>query len=197
MLSKVRNNNPAFLNNVSLTNRLERADQADLEVIPGWETFNPDEKKFLAVYPWFGQKKSAAKYIGRTAQWLDRHQRQNPVFKSAIDSRQWAPVKMARQLGADLLGKSMMRLDELLEPGVDKRTQLEAIKHLHKLNSMGVPEAEDPRAILNQNLTIKMFDWGQGEEARIVGYKPPGHVVDGEVIEIQGDDDQSPPVESG
>ena len=57
---------------MALQQRIQVMDQVDLEQLPGWETFVPDEKRFLSVYPWFGQKKMAAEYIGKSAQWVDR-----------------------------------------------------------------------------------------------------------------------------
>ena len=50
-------------------------DQVDLESLSGWETFVPDDKRYLSVYPWLGQKKMAADYISKSAQWVDRGQR--------------------------------------------------------------------------------------------------------------------------
>ncbi len=107
----------------ALRNRVMAMDNADAESLPGWETFTPDEKQFLMVYPWFGEKKMAAEYIGRNAQWFDRRQRQSQMFKDAVNSRASNTSRIARQYGADLLGKAMLRLEEMLEPnGADKRS---------------------------------------------------------------------------
>ena len=96
------------------------------------------------VYPWFGEKKMTAEYIGRNAQWFDRRQRQSQIFKDAVNSRASSTSRIARQYGADLLGKAMLRLEEMLEPnGADKRTQLEAIKLLMRMN--GTAETEEPQ----------------------------------------------------
>ena len=47
---------PAML--TKFRNQISKADEDDLNSLFGWETFNPDEKKFLAVFGWFGEKKS-------------------------------------------------------------------------------------------------------------------------------------------
>ena len=146
----------------ALQQRFQAMDQVDLEGLPGWETFVPDEKRFLSVYPWFGEKKLAAEYIGKTAQWVDRRQRRYPSFREAVDSRAGTPDRIAKQYGADLLGKGMMRLEEMLEPnGADKRTQLDAVKLLLRMN--GVVEGEPVHPAFgmgnNQavNVSVKMF----------------------------------------
>ena len=59
----------------ALHERIQGMDQVDQESLSGWETFVPDEKRFLSVYPWLGQKKMASDYIGKIAQWVDRRQR--------------------------------------------------------------------------------------------------------------------------
>ena len=86
-----------------LRERVERMDETDLESLPGRESFTPAEKQFLAVYPWFGQKKMAAEYIGRSSQWYDRRQRQNPMFRQAVYSRAGTPSRIARQYLASML----------------------------------------------------------------------------------------------
>ena len=117
------------------TRRIEAMDQVDLESLQGWDSFTPDQKRFLAVYPWFGQKKTASEYIGHNKQWVDRNQRRDTAFREAVDSRLHSPERIARHYGADLLGKAMLRLDEMLdEGGADKRTQLDAIKTVLRLN---------------------------------------------------------------
>ena len=126
---------PALLNR--FRQQISAADEDDLNGLEGWDSFEPDEKKFLAVFGWFGQKNLAAEYIGRSAQWVDRHQRGNPLFKAAVKSRDGMQTRIARNYGADLLGKAMMRLDSMLdENGADKRTQLNAIQTVLKMNQV-------------------------------------------------------------
>jgi uncharacterized NAD(P)/FAD-binding protein YdhS len=135
---------PAMINR--FRQQISAADEDDLNALDGWDSFGPDEKKFLAVFGWFGQKNLAAEYIGRSAQWVDRHQRQNPLFKEAVKSRDGMQTRIARNYGADLLGKAMLRLDAMLdEDGADKRTQLNAIQTVLKMNQVDgtVPEQND------------------------------------------------------
>ena len=138
------NVHPAIANRFS--KQISKADEDDLNALVGWNSFEPDEKKFLAVYGWFGQKNLAAEYIGRSAQWVDRHQRGNSLFKEAVISRDGMQTRIARNYGADLLGKAMLRLDAMLdEGGADKRTQLNAIQTVLKMNQVdgAAPEQND------------------------------------------------------
>jgi len=132
------------------------ADEDDLNTLNGWDSFTPEEKKFLAVFGWFTEKKSAAEYIGKSAQWVDRHQRQNPLFKEAVKLRDGMQVRIARNYGADLLGKAMLRLDSMLdENGADKRTQLNAIQTVLKMNQVDGAAPEQNDAGLRAISTLK------------------------------------------
>ena len=169
----------------ALRDRVAAMDNADAESLPGWETFTPDEKQFLMVYPWFGEKKMAAEYIGRNAQWFDRRQRQSQIFKDAVNSRASSTSRIARQYGADLLGKGMLRLEEMLEPnGADKRTQLEAIKLLMRMN--GTAETEEPQGPVrphNLNNIIMFGTEGENQRGAMLGLPvDEGQVVEGAVV---------------
>ena len=145
---------PALANR--FRNQISKADEDDLNALSGWDSFEPDEKKFLAVYGWFGEKKLASEYIGRSAQWVDRHQRSNPLFKEAVISREGMQTRIARNYGADLLGKAMLRLDAMLdEGGADKRTQLNAIQTILKMNRLDGTEPEVNDAGLRAMETLK------------------------------------------
>ena len=135
------------------------ADEDDLNTLNGWDSFTPEEKKFLAVFGWFTEKKSAAEYIGKSAQWVDRHQRQNPLFKEAVKVRDGMQVRIARNYGADLLGKAMLRLDSMLdENGADKRTQLNAIQTVLKMNQVDGTAPEQNDAGLRAISTLKSLN---------------------------------------
>ena len=146
---------PAMINR--FRQQISAADEDDINALDGWDSFEPDEKKFLAVFGWFGQKNLAAEYIGRSAQWVDRHQRQNPLFKEAIKSRDGMQTRIARNYGADLLGKAMLRLDAMLdEGGADNRTQLDAIKTILKMNHIEGKSADNSPTLENNfaNITV-------------------------------------------
>ena len=135
------------------------ADEDDLNTLNGWDSFTPEEKKFLAVFGWFTEKKSAAEYIGKSAQWVDRHQRGNPLFKEAVKLRDGMQVRIARNYGADLLGKAMLRLDSMLdENGADKRTQLNAIQTVLKMNQVDGTAPEQNDAGLRAISTLKSLN---------------------------------------
>ena len=159
---------PAMLN--KFRNKIAKVDEDDLNNLLGWESFTPDEKKFLAVFGWFGEKKSAAEYIGKSAQWVDRHQRKNPLFKEAVNSRDDMQVRIARKFGADLIGKAVLRLDAMLdEDGADKRTQLNAIQTVLRMNHMDGKEEEPDDAALQL-----LKQWRQYQAPQITVTNIPG-----------------------
>ena len=81
------------------------------------------------------------------------------MFKAAVKSRDGMQTRIARNYGADLLGKAMLRLDAMLdEGGADKRTQLNAIQTVLKMNRLdGTEEEKDYGAINFMNELRKRF----------------------------------------
>ena len=53
---------PALLNRFK--QQISTADEDDLNGLEGWDSFEPDEKKFLAVFGWFGIVKSRLRLGG-------------------------------------------------------------------------------------------------------------------------------------
>ena len=147
------------------------ADEDDLNTLNGWDSFTPEEKKFLAVFGWFTEKKSAAEYIGKSAQWVDRHQRQNPLFKEAVKVRDGMQVRIARNYGADLLGKAMLRLDSMLdEGGADKRTQLNAIQLVLKMNHLDGTEEEQNDNALKFMKGLRQISQARQNSVTVTGF---------------------------
>jgi hypothetical protein len=118
----------------AIDQRAQELEQANLVGLPGWEALSPDEKKFLLVLQWTGGKRATAEFIGKNASWYERRRRENPMFRGTVDNGTWSQVEIARQFGVDRLGRSMLQLNEFLDPlFADKRLQLDAIKHLHRV----------------------------------------------------------------
>ena len=62
-------------------------------------------------------------------------------------------TRIARNYGADLLGKAMLRLDSMLdENGADKRTQLNAIQTVLRMNHVEGKTVDNEQGIENINL---------------------------------------------
>ena len=106
-------------------------------LLRGWESFSPLEKEFLTYLPWIGTRIGAAKAMGKNEQWVQGRQRQNPLFKEAVEFRSQLRTQIVRELGKDALGQSMMRLIEKLAKDYPSQAiQMKAIEHLHKI--MGI-----------------------------------------------------------
>lgn len=105
-----------------------------LRTIPGWEVFSPVEKEFLCLLPWYGSKNDTARAIGRSEGWLKHREKINAAFREATKHPTVLATNIHEPMGQDLVGKSMLRLNEMLEPTFnDKRTQFQVIKYLHTL----------------------------------------------------------------
>jgi hypothetical protein len=57
---------PALLSKEKVRERFQAEDEKLMYAIPGWETFTPLDKQFLAVLPYAGKKKAAAELVGKS-----------------------------------------------------------------------------------------------------------------------------------
>ena len=79
-------------------------------------------------------------------------------------------VRIARKFGADLIGKAVLRLDAMLdEDGADKRTQLNAIQTVLRMNHMDGKEEEPDDAALQL-----LKQWRQYQAPNITVTNIPG-----------------------
>jgi hypothetical protein len=125
-------------------------DEDNLNTIPGWELLTADQKRFLTILPYYKTLSEAALFIGRDYKWARSQQRTNVVFKGAVEHRSWAPVAVARAYGADLMGKALFVLDELLSPGskAPPSTRLDAAKTVLRINGIhDAPKQEGVNAL--------------------------------------------------
>ena len=114
----------------SLQRDLAIKDEEDLDTIPGWDNFSPLKKKLLTVMPWFA---------------------------TGIDAYGSA-VRMVRNLGADMLGKAILRLDFYIDsPDVPARDQLKAIEMVMNMNHIDATNAKSDSGLVNYG-EIQMFN---------------------------------------
>ena len=132
---------PALLSKEKVRERFQAEDEKLMYAIPGWETFTPLDKQFLAVLPYAGKKKAAAELVGKSYQWYFKRRATKPFFSAAVDSRTRAPSDVLYGWVTDALAQSGVKLMDLIlqeswmKP--DKKLQLEAIKHLHSIAGIG------------------------------------------------------------
>jgi hypothetical protein len=123
---------------------LARMDNEHLAALPGWEQFPQVWKKFLLMRAYFASDRECAEVVApqETTWWVHKAMTESPQFKMAVERRRNALYSIIRHYTADMMAKSVLRLDRMLdaEVQVDAKTQLEAIKWLHRLNGLGEPE---------------------------------------------------------
>jgi len=163
-------------------------DDAELESLPGWDTFSPDQKRFLTILPYYATKSAAAQSIGFDSRWWSNGASYNRAFKEAAELREDTRVRILRSSAIDMLGKTALRLDEMLDPGVPKSVQMDAIKHVH--NIVGIIKPKDNgdsdlrRATLINTKNLQMFEGSKTERKKRKDQSAP--VVETEVMEGDG-----------
>ena len=139
-----------------------RQDEDDLNAIVGWERFSPLKKQILTVMPWFADGLSAYRYIKddpeASTNTFDSIKTKDPDFRRAIDHRKGTPVRMVQQLGADMLGRAMLRLNYYIDAqDVPARDQLKAIEMIMNMNHIDSGNAGDKNGIINYG-KVNMFN---------------------------------------
>jgi len=132
----------------SLQKDLALKDEEDLDIIPGWERFSPLKKKLLTVMPWFADAVSAYRYVkddpDATSHSLQLLRERDREFADALEYRRGSAVRMVRNLGADMLGKAMLRLNYYIDSeDVPPRDQLKAIEMVMNMNHIDSSSAAD------------------------------------------------------
>ena len=104
------------------------ADAQGLVTIPGWETFNTQQKEFLCYLPWFGSKNATQDNLGLNKMWVYSSQKKNPLFQQACDQRLALKAQIVQAMGSDLVGKAMLLLKNMLDDNYpNKAIQFKAI----------------------------------------------------------------------
>ena len=125
-------------------------DEEDLDSIPGWERFSPLKKQMLTVMPWFASAISAYRYIRKddnaSEQNLKSIRYHDREFSEALEYRKGTSVRMVRNLGADMLGKAILRLNYYIDADlsdVPAREQLKAIEMVMNMNHIDSSNISD------------------------------------------------------
>ena len=169
--------------------RVRAVDEENLASVPGWELLTNVQKKFITLLPYFSSQSAAASYMGKDYRWVLNQKRTNVVFKGAVNHREWAPVAVARAFGADLMGKALFVIDDLMSPEskAPASVRLDAAKTVLRINGIHDVQKNDSglnALFVNQNGGTPLF----GE--------PPPKVTDvipatSTIKEPDGDDDAS------
>ena len=135
---------------------IKALDARRLQALQGWSSFDDDEKRFLAVYGWAGTQEKACAMIGRSKSWASKRAAKNPLFAAAIKERFWTPAEVATRVGEDLIGMSVLALEDVLQNGTDS-AKVSASALVLKLNKM-MPEQQE--------------DWEDDDEDIIIEIEP-------------------------
>lgn len=152
----------------SLQKDLALKDEEDLDAIPGWERFSPTKKKLLTVMPWFATAIDAYRYVvddyvSNTTKCNNAIQSlryKDKEFAHALDYRRNSAVRMVRNLGADMLGKAILRLNYYIDADlndVPARDQLKAIEMVMNMNHIDATNAKSDSGLVNYG-EIQMFN---------------------------------------
>jgi len=136
---------------------VKAVEQRQLQALEGWRTFDEDEKRFLAVLAWAGNKSKASAVIGKSKSWATRRIQSNHLFEEAVEQRLWHPVWIAQQMGQDLLGKSLLALEDVLDNGTDS-AKVTAAQTILKLNKM-MPEQQEYANEDDEDIGIQLTGW--------------------------------------
>ena len=171
----------------SLQREIAQRDEEDLDAIPGWERFSPVKKLMLTVMPWFADALSAYRYVlddeEAAPDKLQKLRHGDTEFRAALEYRRGSAVRMVRNLGADMLGKAMLRLNYYIDAdGVPARDQLKAIEMIMNMNHIDSTNATEKSGGFHYDQTI-MFNMTSN-----VSTDSPAATVDNVVVEVQSDD---------
>jgi len=157
----------------------EQRYQQELEGIDGWDTFSTDQRKFLMVLSWHKSNRSAATAIGKDDKWVQR-QYKTPKFRNAVRLGKDSIMRAAKQILTDIVGSSLLRLQEMVEPGgASAKVQLDAIKHIHSLTGLSNP---DPATFSAQYIDAdQVIMFGNDKPVQIDTHieEPSNEIVDG------------------
>ena len=155
---------PALMRSVNRGRDFGTFEEKELEALQGWHTFTENQKKFLALRPWFNTDAATQQYMGVNAFYAVKSKQNNPHFKLACDTRMGAGVRFVRQMANDLLGMSVLALKDMVEDSSSKSNRLAAVQHLHKLTGL-----TDDRPQVNTQVNLNGITLFKGAPDRLVG----------------------------
>lgn len=117
-----------------------KLDEEELSGLQAWESFNPQEKKFLALLPYYHSAAATCEALGVNKNWYQVRMQKNAYFKQAYKTRQWTSVKIARYMALDMLGMAVMSHMRAVDPEnpdkVDHKTRFEYIRLLYQVTGI-------------------------------------------------------------
>jgi hypothetical protein len=136
-------------------------DEDNIASIDDWDSFESNEKRFLLAYPYFRSQAETCQYIGVGKHWADKHKA--PAFKAAMNVRLRVLSAIARPFMMDLIGKSMIALDDIITRDKDGRygfndhVTMKAIEHIHKATRLVTDDLPANTTLIRAD-KIEMFD---------------------------------------
>ena len=115
-------------------------DQEELEMLRGWSHMNDNEKKWLALYAWYGEPARTSRSLGLSYRYHHGRVRDNPYFKDAMQTRRWTAVRIARMVAIDALGMATVTLSMGVDPNnplqLDGKTRLGFVQLIYNLTGL-------------------------------------------------------------
>lgn len=119
---------------------VQEMDEEELRLLRGWDSFTPEERKFLAMLAWHRTAAETNRILGRRMNWHNTRYAKNPLFREAVTVRQWTSVRIARFYAIDALALAAQTHALMVHPDnplkISSATQLGAIVELYKLTGL-------------------------------------------------------------
>jgi hypothetical protein len=127
-----------------------------LEKERDWGYLKPEHKHFLAAYSYYGDMGRAADSAGVSLTWVEEATAFAPFnfFLQVVKRR---PQKVAEEILQDSLPWSARMLNEMVGDKANRKTQLDAIKHLHAVTGMMQQDPVIGQGAFLGNININMF----------------------------------------
>jgi len=153
-------------------------DSAMLRNMPGYDGFTDMEKQVLALYPYYNSRSETCKKLGIGQSWIHDHEKASPMFKEAMTQRGTVTDVIFSHLMRDLLGKTYLRLNEMLDnPEIDPKALIKVIEHIHKVTKIDTSMEPQGNNFINTQNVI-MF---RSTEPPAVAPRVTAQVIDGVV----------------
>lgn len=122
------------------TQDMERLMREQDDALIGWETFTKSERKFLAMLPYHKNYSETVRFMGMSLSWLNKQMARKPLLRLAAQNREGYIPRLLELMLQDMLPRSAMVMQEIIDNDGDKKLQMDAIKHLHRITGVSKEE---------------------------------------------------------
>jgi len=140
-------------------------DEAELEMLRGWNSMTNGEKKWLGMYAWHDTAVATSRALGFSEKFHIRRMEINPHFREAMKTRKFTALRISRMLSVDMMGMAAVTHSMMVDPtnplNIDGKTQVEALKLAYNLHGMlknAAPDISKGGDTFIGTQNIKMFD---------------------------------------